>query len=182
MARSLIVALVVALATLALTLPSGAHTALLRASPDRDAMAGGSVDVIDLEFLDPVSQTSVTVTYNGTPVAGLTTVPDGKVITFTLNQPLVQTGRYQVDYQMISFDGDFTTGGFFFTYDPAAAQPTRIEPGGSGLSSSTTLALSVGGLAIIAIGLGIFVLRIERRRRDQLLEAGTGYDMDDRSW
>ncbi len=171
-----LLAAVVALAVAAvLALPAGAHTAMLRASPDRNATAGGSIDVIDLQFLDPVTNTSVTVTYNGAPLPGRVTAANGEVITFTLDQPLTQPGRYQVNYEMTSFDGDFTTGGYFFTFDPAAAPVARIEPAGPGGLSTTTLILSGAGLAVLLGMLALFVLRIDGRRREQLIEATDDY-------
>jgi methionine-rich copper-binding protein CopC len=162
----------VALAVTALMAPPGsAHTAMLRASPGRDATAGGTIGFIDLEFLDPVTNAAVTVTYNGAPVAGGIAEPDGEVITFTLDQPLSQPGRYQVNYEMTSSDGDFTTGGYFFTFDPAADQVARIDPTGSGDFSSTTLALSGAGLAVVVALIALFVWQIENRRRQLILEA-----------
>ncbi len=99
-------------------------------------------------------------------MAGRTTVTDGEVITFTLDQPLAQPGRYQVNYQMISFDSDFTTGGYFFTFDPAAAQPARIQPPGSASGFPlTTLELTGAGLAITVVLLALVLRRIDNRRR-----------------
>ena len=174
--RGLVFALSIATLSIVLTVPAGAHTAMLRASPDRNATAGGSITVIDLEFLDPVTSASVAVTYNGVPVAGQTTVADGDLITFTLDQPLAEPGRYQVSYEMISFDSDFTTGGFFFTFDPAAAQAPRIEPSGPGGLSTTTLALSIIGLVTVITLLAFFVQRVDKRRRAQIVEFD-GYDL-----
>lgn len=176
-----LLATVVALAVVALlALPTSAHTTMIRASPDRDAIAGGSINFIDLEFLDPVTDASVTVTYNGVPVSGRTTAAAGEVITFAIDQPLAQPGRYQVNYEMISFDSDFTTGGFFFTFDPAANQMGRIEPSGSGgFSTTMTLALSGAGLALLVGLLALFVLRIDNRRHEQILELTDEYGAED---
>lgn len=182
MIKALLATVVTLAVTALLALPAGAHTAMLRASPDRDSTAGGSISFIDLEFLDPVTEASVTVTYNGAPVAGLTTVTDGEVITFTLDQPLVQPGRYQVSYEMISVDGDFTTGGYFFTFDPAADQVERIEPSGSGGFSTTTLALLGAGLIVVIGLLALLVLRLDNRRHDQILEATDDYGAQDHHW
>ena len=182
MIRALLATVVALAATAVLALPAGAHTAMLRASPDRDATAGGSIGFVDLEFLDPVTDATVTVTYSGLPVAGRTTVANGEVITFTLDQPLAQPGRYQVNYELISADGDFTTGGYFFTFDPAAGQVERIEPPGSGGFSSTTLALS-GAVLILVVGLLalLFVRWIDNRRRGQILETIDDYFLGRRS-
>lgn len=149
-----------------LVLPAGAHTAMLRASPDRDATVGGSIGVIDLEFLDAITDAVVTVTYNGTLVSGRTTVAEGKVITFTFDQALVQPGRYQVNYEMISTDGDFTTGGYFFTFDPLAEQPGRIDPSGSDGFPIATLALPAVGLVAIIGLISVTTRRSANRRRE----------------
>lgn len=174
----MIKALLTAVAALAvaalLAPPASAHTAMLRASPDRDAIAGGSISFVDLEFLDPVTETAVTVTYNGAAVAGRTTVADGEIITFTLDQPLTEPGRYQVNYEMVSSDGDFTTGGYFFTFDPAADQTARIDPSGSDGFSSTMLVLTGVGLAVVVGLLALFVRRIDTRRRQQIHEEFSG--------
>ncbi len=179
MIKALLTTVVALAVTALLAPPASAHTAMLRASPDRDATAGGSIGFIDLEFLDPVTNASVRVTYNGAPMTGRTTVTAGEVITFTLDQPLTQPGRYQVNYEMISFDSDFTTGGFFFTFDPAADQMARIEPPGSGGFSTTTLALSGAGLTVLVALLALFVWRIDNRRREQILEATDDYGAED---
>lgn len=175
-------AAVAMLAVSGLLVPSAsAHTAMIRASPDRDAVAGGTIAFIDLEFLDPVSDVAVTVTYNGVPVAGQTPVNAGELITYYLDQPLTQPGRYQVNYEMISFDSDFTTGGFFFTFDPEAEEAVRIleATGEGGLSTATTLALSGFGLVVLIGLLALFVSRVDSRRREQLLEATADFGHDE---
>jgi methionine-rich copper-binding protein CopC len=158
----------IALVAAVVLLPAAsAHTAMLRASPDRNATAGGAVQFVDLEFLDPVTNTAVTVTYNGVPVAGQVTEANGKLITFTLDQPLTQPGRYQVNYEMISFDSDFTTGGYFFSFDPLADQPTRIELSAAGGISTATIIASVVGLLLLGGLLALFVRRIDNYRSEQ---------------
>jgi methionine-rich copper-binding protein CopC len=183
--RVLAASLVALTALLALAPPSGAHTAMLRASPDRNATAGGGFTAIDLEFLDPITEAVVTVTYNGAPVAGQTTVAEGKIITFVLDQPLVQPGRYQVAYEMVSFDTDFTTGGFFFTFDPAAAAPPRIEEAAGSGGGLTTLVLTgvLAGLTLLAVVLAVMLWRTGGQRRAHLAGAdgfpggpGAGWD------
>lgn len=173
-----IVLAVVPLLLVVVLLPSAsAHTAMLRASPDRNATAGGAVQFVDLEFLDPVTNTAVTVTYNGVPLAGRVTEANGKLITFTLDQPLSQPGRYQVNYEMISFDSDFTTGGYFFSFDPLADQPTRIELSAAGGISTGTIVASVVGLVLLGGLLALFVRRIDSHRSQQF-EMADGRDDD----
>lgn len=170
---------VAALALTALMMPSAsAHTAMLRASPERNATAGGSIQFIDLEFLDPVTDVSVAVTYNGVPVAGRVIANSGELITFTLDQPLSQAGRYQVNYEMTSFDSDFTTGGYFFSFDPTADQPGRIEFSDSGRLSLVTLAASGIGLAALVGLLLLFVRRIDRQRSQQFIDVADDWAED----
>ncbi len=169
MMKTTLTALVALVLAGLLALPADAHTAMLQGSPDRNAVVGGSIGVIDLEFLDSISNAAVTLTYNGAPVAGQTTVTEGEIITFTLAQPLTQPGRYQVSYEMISLDGDFTTGGYFFTFDPAAAQPARIEPGSADGLSSTTLGALAIGCAVAAGLLAIGARQVSNRRREQFV-------------
>jgi methionine-rich copper-binding protein CopC len=166
----------------ALTGPASGHTAMLRGSPDRDAVVGGSIAFVDLEFLDPVSETSVAVTYNGVTVPGRATVAEGELITFVLDEPLVEPGRYQVSYEMVSSDGDFTTGGYFFTFDPAAPAAPRIEASGSGGLPTAALAVAGVGLAVVAALLAMwwFRGRTDRERYEPVEEATYQYDYD--SW
>ncbi len=180
MIATALAAAVLLASTVLLSLPADAHTAMLRASPDRNAIAGGSLTFVDLEFLDPITDATVTVAYNGTPMAGATTVNAGEIITFTLDQALTQPGRYQVTYEMISFDGDFTTGGYFFTFDPVAAPMTRItvsasgEPAESAGVSSRTIALTGAGLVVIVAVLALFAWWMDGRRGQQAVGAGAG--------
>ena len=80
---------------------------------------------------------------------------------------------------MISSDGDFTTGGFFFTFDPTAAQPSRIGSSESGGGSSTTVALSAAGLLVLVGLLALVAWRIDNRRRERPLAPTDGYAEDD---
>lgn len=180
--KTLLAVLVVLVVSAVVAPPAPAHTAMLRASPDRDAIAGGAVNFIDLEFLDPVSEAVVNVTFNGVPVDGQTTVADGELITFALAQPLSQSGRYQVNFEMISFDTDFTTGGFFFTFDPAASPVDRIELSASDGLFGNTLLLSAGGLVVLAALMAMFAWRVDNRRRQQYLAATADRPVDEYHW
>lgn len=161
---------------------AGAHTAMLRGSPDRNAVVGGAIDAIDLEFLDPVTETVVTVSYNGTPLAGQTPVADGEIITHALARPLVEAGRYQVSYEMISADGDFTTGGYFFTFDPTAPPPPRIQvESGSGGFSIGLLPVLIGLCGLAGV-LGLLVWWSGRRRHPLILDASESDQVDPRHY
>lgn len=168
-----IAAMLIAAVALAWMAPVGAHTALLEASPQRDSTAGGTIDFVDLAFLDPVSEAVITVTFNGQPVAGVTSSAEGELVSFELDQPLQEPGRYQVSYEMISFDSDFTTSGFFFTYATDAPQPARLgDPdAGSEESSQVAILATVAGITALLCVAAVFVWRIEGKRRAQLVDA-----------
>ena len=154
--------------------PSNAHTALLQASPAADQTVGGVVEGIDLAFLDPISDAIVTVTYNGAPVPGATVVSNGELIRFEFEEPLAVDGRYQVFYEMTSFDLDYTTSGFFFTYAADAAPPVRLEAPNSG-DGSFPIVPTVIGTTVLVAALGIFVWRFDTRRREAVAYDGEQY-------
>lgn len=146
--------------------PAAAHTELLQASPGPGQRAGGDIDFIDLVFLEPVSSASVEVVHDGEVVPGSMTVTDGSIIRFVFDEALTSSGRYDVTYQMISYDLDDTEDGFFFTFEPEAPQALRIgEPGEVGgrnwlqIGATVVLIASLAGLAFV------FLSRLEQRRR-----------------
>lgn len=147
--------------------PATAHTALLEASPGPDQTAGGTIEGIDLAFLDPVTNAIVTVSYNGEAIAGTTTISDGELVRFEFERPLDLDGRYQVDYEMISFDSDFTTSGFFFTYTADAPEPARLSAPGSEGTSQTVLLASIAGITVLMCALAVFIWNLEGKRRKE---------------
>ncbi|MEL7156402.1 MAG: hypothetical protein AAFN30_07370, partial [Actinomycetota bacterium] len=109
---------------------------------------------------------TVTVTSGGVEVPGEMTATDGIIIRFTLDEPITDPGRYDVEYRMISFDLDNTVDGFFFEYDPTAPEPIRlgveVEPEGTNVVvvvASVVLMAAVAGLLLL------FVRRTDARRR-----------------
>lgn len=147
--------------------PAGAHTALLQASPGPNQQAGGMVDFIDLAFTELVSGAVVSVSFDEQPISGATTVSEGQIIRFELDEPLRASGRYEVTYEVTSFDSDRDTGGFFFTYAPDAPQPTRLglvegEADGRNwlqIAAAVVLLSSLVGL------LAMLVWRLDAKRR-----------------
>lgn len=175
--------LLLATATLAMAIglfapPADAHTALLEASPGPDQTAGGVIAGIDLAFLDPISDAVVTVKFNGAPVPGSTTVANGELIRFEFDEPLQNPGRYQVFYEMTSFDLDYTTSGFFFTYDTAAPPPARLDTPSASDDSSFPIVPTIIGTVVLVAVLGVFVWQFDARRRHALAD-GTTTDFDD---
>ncbi|MEM9615366.1 MAG: copper resistance protein CopC [Actinomycetota bacterium] len=181
-------ALLVAAAVLALLLvgpsPAGAHTDLLQGSPGPGQRVGGEVDVIDLVFAEPVTEAAVTITGpDGEDIGGEMTAADGLIIRFSLDEPLTEPGDYQLDYEMISFDTDFTARGYNFTYDPSAPEPIRlgveVEPEGTNwpmIIASVVLMAALAGLVFL------FVKRTDAQRQqvgagaDDVTKSGDGED------
>jgi methionine-rich copper-binding protein CopC len=152
---------------------------MIDASPGPDATVGGTVDFVDLAFLEPVTNAVVILSFNGEPISGQTTVRDGKIIRFELDQPLSTPGRYQVEYELISFDTDYTTDAFFFTYSADGAQPVRIETAVSqaeGGSSRAILGATVGLLTVVIGLLAVFVWRLDAKRHQG--DADAEYEAD----
>lgn len=146
--------------------PAAAHTDLLQGSPGPGQRVGGEVEVIDLVFAEPVTEALVTVTGpNGEAVTGEMSAADGLIIRFDLDEPLSEPGDYQLDYEMISFDLDFTERGYNFTYEPSAPEPIRlgveVEPEGR---NWPMIAASVVLMAALAGLLFLFVKRADAQR------------------
>lgn len=154
--------------------PAAAHSALVGASPAPDETVGGTIDVVELAFNESVSQATITVSFNDQPLAGATTMANGEILRFQLDQALSVPGRYQISYEMISFDTDFTTSAYFFTFDPAAPQPDRIgvgettgvvisDAGTSGTNWLLVVGSAVGAVAAVVV-LAAYVWRLDAQR------------------
>lgn len=158
--------------------PADAHSSLVGASPAPDDTVGGDVVFIELAFNEPVSDATISVLYNQEPLAGVTTVADGELLRFDLSEALVQPGRYEVSYDMISFDTDHTIDGFFFTFDPAGPQPVAIDLStGQGLGQELSEGTDWGFFAAVGVLiaslfglLGIFVWRVDAKRRAEAFD------------
>jgi methionine-rich copper-binding protein CopC len=148
--------------------PAAAHTDLLQASPGPSQQAGDPLQFIDLAFLEPVSDAVVRVTFDGAELPGTMLTDEGTIIRFQLEEPLSQPGRYDVSYEMLSFDLDQTESGFFFTFAPDSPPPLRLgnvtEAGSGGRDWIPIIAtvVLVGSLAGLAF---MFLDRLEGRRQ-----------------
>lgn len=146
--------------------PASAHTDLIQGSPGPGQRIGGEVDFVDLIYAAPVSEVEVTVLRpDGTIVPGETVIPDGQIIRHEMDA-LTDPGRYLVEYQMISDDGDFTLGSYFFDYDEAAVAPIRL--GQLDVPDEPILETSyLVGAALSLILLGACFVLLRRLRRSQ---------------
>lgn len=115
----LLLALLAAL--VAVAAPAAAHTQIQRATPGPGESVSGELDVVVLDFLDPVVPTpEITVTGpGGALVAGLQPpeliADDVAVARF---DPLTDAGQYQVDYAFVALDGDEQVSAHTFTFEP----------------------------------------------------------------
>lgn len=152
--------------TILSTTAASAHTDLLQGSPGPGQQVGGTVDFVDLVFVDPVADAVITIEGpDGAEIDGTTAVADGQIIRYEM-PPLTEVGRYVLRYSMISADGDFTTSGFFFVYDPSAIEPIRLGDADipeSGTSVITVVAGAVFGLCMIGLVM-VFLTKLERSR------------------
>lgn len=158
--------------------PAAAHTDLLQASPGAGQRAGGRIDFVDLVFFEPVTDAEISVLLDGESLPGRTTVPDGSIIRFSLDEPLSEAGSYEVRYSMISYDLDPHQSSYTFAFDPDAPQALRIgevEPEGRNwpqIIATIVLVACLAGLAFLFLG------RLEARRR--LARPDGADDLDDR--
>ena len=118
-------------AIVALAAPAAAHTQVQRATPGPAESVGGELDVVVLDFLDPVVPIpEITVTGpDGALVAGLQPpeliADDVAVARF---DPLTQAGEYRVDYTFLSVDGDKQVSAHTFTFEPDQGADLEVRP------------------------------------------------------
>jgi methionine-rich copper-binding protein CopC len=168
-AKTLLGAAMVSLAAaMASASPAAAHTELLQASPGPGQQAGGTIDFIDLAFLQTVSDATIEVSHEGQPIPGTMVEPNGQIVRFGFAEPLSSPGRYDVTYRMISPDQDQIAETYWFTFEPAAPQAFRLgdlatrPTGGRSWTQIIATAVLIACLAALAF---LYLSRVEARRR-----------------
>ena len=142
------------MAGLAMAAPADAHTELLQAAPGPGQQVGGTVDFVDLVFLDPVTDASVEVMDESGIIQGGAmdpTATDGRIVRFELDAPLAVTGRYDVRYAVTAADGDRLEATHFFVYEPASPQPQRIGSVPEHEDDQTMLWAAGGAMGVIIV-------------------------------
>ncbi len=159
------------LAVLGTGAPAWAHTQVQRAVPSPGERVSGTVDHVELTFLDPVDP-SVTIEVtgeDGRTVSGLRPValsPDRRQATVRFDA-LGAPGAYVVAYRFAGADGDVQRQSYQFTYLASSAGPDADTGGGN------TAAL-VGGVAVVLVlGLGA-VVALRRRPRSGKADISDG--------
>ncbi len=146
--------------------PAAAHTDLLQSSPGVNQTSGGDVLFFDLAFSEPISNFKMTVTDpSGAEVPGRVLTDQGSIVSYGFDQALTEEGRYRVDYNMTSFDLDFTERDFAFSYDKSAPQPFRIGSDGRYISepAGTNWLSLLSTLLLVFSAVGIAVLFLSRQ-------------------
>lgn len=174
MLRRLFVACTVVVAVAVVGAPNaGAHTEVQRATPGPGAEIGGPVDLVELEFLDPV-QPAITIEVDGPdgiPVAGLETAyleAEGRVARVRFD-PLTAIGSYVVSYDYHALDGARQRGSHSFRFtgggpDAAVGLDDPSDPGSAGL-------VGLVAFVVVAVAAGV-AARVRRaaRREDPIAE------------
>jgi methionine-rich copper-binding protein CopC len=124
-----VVAAVVALTALVTASPASAHSQLLQSSPGWGQVVGEPVTGVELAFSEPVTDIDVSVTDpNGAAVPGTIDGSGNLIVRFAFDEAISEPGRYEVNYEVVSADGDPTSTAYPFTFDPAAAPPITLLP------------------------------------------------------
>lgn len=163
-----VMASVTAIASVVVVGSAAAHTDLIQGSPGPGQRIGGVVDFVDLVFAAPVTEVEMAVIGpDGSVQPGAMVVAEGQVIRHEM-EALTEPGRYLVEYQMISDDGDATVDTYFFDYDEAAVAPTplghRDVPDDPLLTSRDAVG-AAAAIVLLAACL-VLVLRLRRSRAE----------------
>ena len=146
--------------------PAGAHTDLVQSSPGVNQTSGGDIQFMDLVFGERVSTFKMTVTDpSGAVIPGRVLTDQGFVVSYGFDNSLKVEGRHVVEYNMVSYDGDFTEREFVFFYDDSAAQPFRIDSEGRAVEvqAGTNWMSLLSTLLLVVSAVGIALLLLHRQ-------------------
>ncbi len=145
------------------TQPAQAHGGFVKACP-----APGEVmsvlGTIELEFADPIDEAAdpapalALASNNGrTDLEIGPTVVEGSVSMVATIGVEPEAGVYTVRYLGRSADGTLVDGGYRFTYDPEAQQPTNCLVEADPASGGAGLALAVGTTLLVMLGIALWI-------------------------
>ena len=171
--------------------PSGAHAALVSASPSPGATLPQAPGAVVLRFSEAVDRTTSTIAVTGAgerdATHGLTASVRGDARSIRRRLRLLRPGRYTVRWTSVSADdGHIETGSYTFAIGVAASTARHVDAGLFAGESTTTLigrlvALSGlllwGGLLIVASPArrsGVSAIRIESLERSATAAALLG--------
>lgn len=111
--------------------PAAAHTALEASSPGDGARLKAPPSQIKLAFTEPVRRNALmrvdVRSAEGTQYAWGNPRVAGEEVVQALT-PLTESGRYEVNYQVVALDGHLVTGGLKFTVSTPADSEAVPEP------------------------------------------------------
>lgn len=155
------VAAVALLGFLLLSNSASAHSNLIDTIPAPERAVGGEVNRADLEFTAGVSNATITlIGPDGVEVPGEVTQPASNELRY-LHEPLQLTGQYELTYELLSEDGDTTSGGFVYVYDPTA---TAVDYPSEGGSNALVAIIGLAVAVAVAVGLAVAAARMRKAR------------------
>jgi methionine-rich copper-binding protein CopC len=167
-----VAAIALVLALVSVAAPAGAHTDLLQGSPGPAQRVGGTVDFLDLVFVDVVTEAVITLEGpDGQLVDGTTVVSEGQILRYEM-EPLTETGRYLVRFSMRSADGDDTQSGYFFDYDPTGFEPVRLGEVDIPNDNGRYIAIAASVVFFVAI-IGLVMMFLSKLERDRAAKTPT---------
>lgn len=187
-ARILIITAVAALGLLAGAGPASAHSSLVTASPQRDAVLDQSPSSIDLTFDQDVSDRSPVIVLSdsaGRDIEVSQPSVSGPFVTAPISSEL-EPGVFTVSFGVDSADGDPVTGDFTFEVVPEGtgqldgqgrtdAPPTgpvladvsaAMHKGSDGLNCGWLWGSIAGAIMLLAAGIGMFYVIGARKARN----------------
>jgi copper transport protein len=161
--RAVVVVVLAGLGLLSASAPALAHPALIETVPGAGYAVTSPPEAVSVTFNEPVTPVGDALTLqlaDGTPVPlDVALSPDGTSLRGTPSTPL-ETGSYEVGYDVVALDGDLIEGTFpFGVATPVEAgssagglsqdDPDQVQPGTAALRALLFLGLSLalGGLA-----------------------------------
>jgi hypothetical protein len=161
----LVMAAVGMLLTLALGARASAHGGLIVGVPGPGQAAGGSIDVVQLFFLEEITAAEVSVTApDGSEIAGDLEQPTIDLLEYTIPE-LSTEGPYIVNYGVDFVDGTSFESAYQFTYDLSAPAVLPIEVANRRPGTSIGQRIALGVLVAAIVGLvGLLGWRLRELR------------------
>lgn len=98
------------------------HTTVASTSPESDSVLDQSPPLIEIEFRDAASLTSVVVLEAGKPDRKLEFTPIGRATSFKIQDPRLGPGRNEIQWKALSMDGHVISGSLILVIKPEAAR------------------------------------------------------------
>ncbi|GAD87040.1 MULTISPECIES: copper resistance CopC family protein [Nocardia] len=179
--RTIVVALLAALAVALPVGPASAHSQLDSSIPAAGASVDSPLTMIELTFNQQIGTAFATVGLtdsSGTSWAAQVSKVEGETVRVAVS-PTMPPQQYTVAYRVVSDDGHPITGSYDFTYTAAPTASTGVAPAdapsnmGAGTGESSAMSPSSGELPwpligiLIALVIGGTVVTLRASKRSQ---------------